>query len=422
MRQQPPASIFSGNNPLPGLNGIVVFVILGILGAVVDCLVCWTYLNFSNPSKNVIAEIFVVLLLIGWLAFSMAGNVESFIARGLTIVVLYSPLIAMTVIEISPLFWATLLAMVGIAVVTVLNEVETEEPWTKVITAIYAAWVVAGVFVTLGSSRLFGYAESAENLAEFHFLLDARYLITVILLLAAFGEALFNAFEAGLPKLPPSPKLPRLDDAHLSDSAVGMLMRPLFVFANLFIMIADALVTLVWQLIGYIVTYLYRTGKNLAHQFYALITNTKIVKAVGRVIGTFVVVLIYMWFLKAIAPDIVLYLVRTTSLFSLSSEILLAMIRLMFLAIFSIGSVLLLTHLWKAGRSALEQAAFGGSTIMVGLALSAALMYLIARTHLIEIVGFESIGILSLLLVLLLGSVFAYHVALLFTGKTRRTT
>jgi hypothetical protein len=88
----------------------------------------------------------------------------------------------------------------------------------------------------------------------------------------------------------------------------------------------------------------------------------------------------------------------------------------------TIGSVLLITRLWKPNRRVMEQAAFDGSMILVGLALSAALMYVIAKTGTLDIIGFDSIGVLTLLLRLLLGSVFAFHIAKLGTGKEMRTT
>jgi len=273
--------------------------------------------------------------------------------------------------------------------------------------------------VTLGSSRLFGYAESSSRLSDAHFLLDARYLITVLLLLSAFGDAMVRSFEAGLPKIPVSPRIPSLDPDELPDSGMVVILRPLLVFTNLFLMIAQALVNLVWQLIGFIVAYLYRTGKNLAQQVHALITNRTVLRATARVVISFVTALLFAQLVGIVAPDIDLYLASPTSPFSLSGEVLGAMVLISVLAVVSVGAVLLSTWMWKPNKKGIEQAAFGGSMILVALSLSSGIIYLLAKTHLFDIVGFDSIGIFTLILLLMLGSVFVYHIALLATVQAK---
>src|SRR5688572_14833889 len=91
--------IFSVNNPLTGVNGIAVFVALGVLAVVVDLLICCSGLALTNPSKIVSAQVFIVILLVGWVAFSMATNLNDFLTYAAVSVLLFSPLVVMTLLE-----------------------------------------------------------------------------------------------------------------------------------------------------------------------------------------------------------------------------------------------------------------------------------------------------------------------------------
>jgi hypothetical protein len=74
----------------------------------------------------------------------------------------------------------------------------------------------------------------------------------------------------------------------------------------------------------------------------------------------------------------------------------------------------------KSNKVLLDQAASGGSMVLLALALAAGVMYVVSKTGLIDLMGFESIGALMWVFILLLGSVFAYHFALLVTAEVKR--
>jgi len=104
---------------------------------------------------------------------------------------------------------------------------------------------------------------------------------------------------------------------------------------------------------------------------------------------------VFTFLVRASAPEIVLYLTSTTSPFSISLAILVAMLSVFFFALANVGTVLLLTWLWKPSskpsKKIVDQAASGGSMILVALALSAGMMYLFAKSHILDLVGFDSI-------------------------------
>jgi len=415
-----PGFLASLDGPLPSKAGTIVFVVLGIAGAFVGLLLCSTLLNLQSATKIVIIELFVFFLAAGWLSFSIAYSLDSFLLKAAIITALYLPMVGMILSGLGILFWLTLLLMTFLVVTSVQNEVEVSQPWSKLLVALYAAWVVTGVIVTLGSPKLFGYADAASTLSEFHFLLDARYLLTIVLLLAAFGDAMFKAFGAGLPKLPPSPTIKPFGS--IVESEFPALLRPFFVFLNLFVMIVQALVNLVWQLVGLVVAYLYRTAKNLAQHFYDLVTDTQLVWVIGRVVLTFVVVLIFTLHLAAEASDLVLYITSQTAPFSLTGEILVAILRIFLFAAMAVGSVLHFSWMWrpikrKTNKVVLDHAASGGSIILVDLALSGAVLYVLAKTNILSLLGFDSVGVFTWLFLLLLGSVFVYHLAHLATER-----
>jgi hypothetical protein len=170
---------------------------------------------------------------------------------------------------------------------------------------------------------------------------------------------------------------------------------------------------------------LYRTGKNLAHHLHALITNRTLLRAIGRVVLSFTSALLFTKVVSAVAPDVVVYLASSTSPLSISGKVLAAMFRTFLLAVVTVATVLLSTWLWntrffETSKKGIDQAAFGGSMILVALFLSSGIIYILAKSDILDIVGFDSIGILTLLLLLMLGSVFVYHIALLATSGTKK--
>lgn len=231
---------------------------------------------------------------------------------------------------------------------------------------------------------------------------------------------MFEAFEVGVPRIPSPPRVPSLDLTVFQDSPLLLVMRPVVVIANLFLLIAQSLTNLVWQLIGFIVAYLYRTSRNLANQFYSLTTDKTLLRAIGRIVLTFLVVSICAVLAQVFAPDLVLYLTTSTSPFSLSLDVIAAMLRMLALTVALVATVVFLSWLWNPSKKARDQAAFGGSMILVALALSSSLLYVLSKTGILDLVGFSSIGTLSLILLLLLGSVFLYQIVLLITGQPKR--
>jgi hypothetical protein len=302
-----PSFLLSLNSPLDGTTGTIAFVTLAVITAIINLLLCSRFLGLQPPTKIAILQVFIVFLFAGWVAFSMSNSVVSFLVDGAAIALFYLPVVGMILTGSAILFWLSLVLMVSLAVLSVFSKVETSNPWSQLLIALYASWVVAGVVITLGSPKLIGYAQSSATLSEFHFLLDARYLITIVMLLTAFGDSMFKAFAAGMPVLPPSPKIRSLPVEDLPESGSALLIRPVFVFVNLFILICQALVNLIWQLVGLVVVYLYRTARNLANHFYILITDTAIVKAIGRVVVSFVAGLLLIFTIEAVVPDIVSY-------------------------------------------------------------------------------------------------------------------
>jgi len=72
-----------------------------------------------------VTEIFAILVTIGWISFSMAENLDSFLSKGAIIVLLYSPVAGMVITRLGILFWLPLILMIALGVITVLDEVET---------------------------------------------------------------------------------------------------------------------------------------------------------------------------------------------------------------------------------------------------------------------------------------------------------
>jgi len=117
--------LLSRISPLKGPTGTGAFVALGLVGAVLQLCVCWTSLNLTGPSKMAVTEIFAILVTIGWISFSMAENLDSFLSKGAIIVLLYSPVAGMVITRLGILFWLPLILMIALGVITVLDEVET---------------------------------------------------------------------------------------------------------------------------------------------------------------------------------------------------------------------------------------------------------------------------------------------------------
>lgn len=407
-------------NPLTGLNGIIVFVLLVIAGVGVALAGCSTALGLPVPTELIVIELFTILVALGWIVFTISDNSDMFFRVGAIVAALSGPVIAMVLTLAPILFWLSLVILLVLAVTISLEETESTKIWERIFISIYVAWVVAGITVTLGSTRYLPYATPATAISEVHFLLDARYLLTSLLLLSAVGNAMFKAFEAGWPSISPPPSIGLLNIPDTSDSPNTTLFRPFLVVTNVILLIVDKLTSLLWQLSALVLAYLYRTGVNLADHFYSLITNRIIWRAIGRVLLTFLTTLVFTEAVTLAAPEFHLYLTKVTSLSSISLSIAIAMVWMGVFALLTLCCVLFICWLWKPGGRFIDPASFGGTMILVALSLSGGVMYVVAKTRILNIIGFDSLGLLTLLILILIGSVFLYQMAQRVTGVTAK--
>ena len=183
--------------------------------------------------------------------------------------------------------------------------------WEITLSLIYVALVVTSIFITVGNTHYFPYAKSAIALSKIHLFLDVRYFISFVFLVLAVGNAVLTAFQAGqpnnIPTLPKNIKLPNVGgDPH---SIARAIFQPFVSVLNF--IIHDVIVNFIdkiLQLIALFLVYLYRTGINIANNFFNLLLKQSLWKSIIRALLSFAMILLFAHGVLLILPHLYFYL------------------------------------------------------------------------------------------------------------------
>lgn len=347
---------------------------------------------------------------IGWYGFSVSRGRESFFEDCIVAYVFCAPIAAMTLTQSPVLFWISLVLTLAWGVLGGVDSAPSgTSDWQEVLIGVYSAWVVAGSVITLGSTSMLPYSQPALALSEIHLILDARLLLTSFLVLF-LGDSMVRAFGEGPPVIRPLPDIRISETANSSDPMISSIMQPIIVILNVMLLVVQRITNAIWHVIALLCVYLYRTGANLANLVVDLLSTSRLWLELVRVIASFLAVVVFATLVQMISSDVVVYMRSDTSLGSISAQNFWTLTVAAVLFGVTVAIIVALCALWGVRKRALNQASYGGAMLLVAGWLSGGLIYVLSYTGLFRIIGFGTLGLYSLLLILFVGSVFLFQV------------
>lgn len=395
-------------NPIAGSTGVAVFIGLILVGAGIAFVLCSEIVDLPEWIKEVTLQIYCLVISLGWFSFTANKNSKDLFDSLWGLGFLTGVIAGMIINPHPAFFWFSLLAVVGIGIIDILDEVLNG--WNLLSACLYITWIVAGAFITLGRTSYLPYASPILAISQIHFLLDIRFLVTGLVLLIFTGKAIIEAFDEGTPTIPSLPQLRLQDIRSASGDFVAAVLQPFVIIINAILVVIQKITNVIWQVIATVAVYLFRTGSNLANHFLDVVLNSRIWLSVFRALYSFIVILSVALIVKSISPSIRSYLVSNTSLSSLSSENMWNIILLAGMFAFILILIVSLCKVWRILDKPLSKAAFGGSMLMITWSLAGGVMYCLKLFDVFKLYGFESFGVYTLLIILIVSSVFIFQI------------
>lgn len=392
-------------NPLEGGAGIVVFLAIVLSLVAVDFVVCSAILPLDPPTKQLILQLFIIVIGLGWYAFTIASEVGDFFVYWLFLAMGCGAPVALVLTQNLYTFWASLVIVDIFAIFIVAGN--KTGAWEKFIVSIYALWVVTGAIITLGSTDYFPYAKPAADLKEVHNFLDVRLIITVFLLFIFIIKAIWQAIRKGRPDIPSIPDFTIPDIPRQQVSILATAFRPFVIVINGLLKILQVLTDILWKLLAAAGTYLGRFGANLANQVFDLISQGGVWFDIIRVLLTFFLVIGFSYGAILVSPQVATYLTTDAPFSSISwdAPVTLALKYTIGFFFLSLIGILITCWMWQLDEFAM-QTIFSGSIIIVTCALAGGIMYAAARINYLSISGFSALGVFSLLILIVIVAVF----------------
>jgi hypothetical protein len=131
-----------------------------------------------------------------------------------------------------------------------------------------------------------------------------------------------------------------------------------------------------------------------------------------KVLCTFGAVIFATLLIKWVSPLIKVYLINDTSLHSLPESGGAIIVLIMFAALLALVLFLIVSicKMWILLDKSLGKAVFGGSMLIIIWSLSGGVMYSLNLFDLFYLHGFDSLGIYTLLIILIISSTFMYRI------------
>lgn len=396
-------------NPFEWRTGVVAFFALVFGGVAVSVIVCSEALSWPETLRFALLKLFIIWTAFGLFAFVACKNRSGFVHSYLATIALAGPVIATMLAESAGTFWVSF-CLVGFTSVMKVHSV-FKERWKSILVSIYAGGIAVSVFVTVGLT-IRSFARPAQLLAEVFPLLDVRLFVSMVFIMWLGMNAILQTFRAGIPVVKPLPQAPKLGDANLSRPMMDAFLEPLLYVINLISKAFRTLANILWLLIAVFIVFINRTGVNLASHLWSLLFNKEVWRAIMQVLLTLGVVMLFAAFLTLVQSVLVSYLKNNTAFYASISAAIDAATALATIGAFSlltIFSIIFVCWLLDIGDNIPSSVGYGLSTILVAFSIAGGLMYGLSRIEAWKITGFDSIGLFSLSMVVLLISIVSFY-------------
>lgn len=395
--------------PLTGTTVIWIFVGLALVSSLLDFITCWQSTEWLSPLKTTIVQLYIISLAFGWFSFTVSSRRDLFF----NLVCLSlggGVLIAMILIPSTLLFWTAFLFILTLSIIDVLHNIKTEGAWNKILACIFTAWVIAGFVITFGSTQYLPYADPAFAISEVHLLLDVRYLITITTFTVFVGKSIAEAAEEDRPTISPIAPFQIRDATVKWRPSLAAIIQPTIVFINVFLSVCHVIANAIWHVLAMVYTYLKRTALNLANHFLDLILSSSIWLSIFRIVSTLVIITFLAVAARGIAPSVVSFLQSDTSISNISTENVGRIVLFTAIFIMALISIISASKIWDLVMKPLANAALGATILILAWAVSGLVMRLMVWFDIFKLQSFNSLGVYTLLFILIIGSISVYQI------------
>lgn len=299
--------IFASRRTSLYLLGVVVTTLIGVE-------LCSRVSGLSNTQLLTILEVFVFILLIGWVVLA-AHTLSNIDKVGETVLFIFIPSIFMVPIGGMFLqlfakyheaaFWLSLAVWTVVGVFRALDEAEAYRSSGFLVGAA-AAWSVSGIIISAGTTSFLPYSRSAiEGLNSVHSLLDLRYLLGAIFLGLLIAIASTRAFRAPLPVISDIEAWELEELAE--DNWVTWLVRPFISIINIFILLLFVIINYLYKAARITAFYFYAVGRNIAELVIELLRIKRIWISILEVVTIFLALVLGTVFITNACPFILDY-------------------------------------------------------------------------------------------------------------------
>lgn len=378
-----------------GRVNILVFALAALSSSLVAFAVTSNQLPIQEQVRRIVLQIYMLLVSIGWLALVHSADKEerwSFLESLGTIGSFLAPTAAMVYqLNIGTprvTFWLCLISWIALGFFQVSGEGKRANVFLLFLGTL---WTITGVLISVGRLPWLPYARVTESLGFIHLFLDLRIVLGALFFLALTIIATVKILDKSLPEIPSIPfvEVPELDEGF--SRILRALLTPFIVIVNYIWYIVMLMIDLVWKGIALIVVFFFRIGHEMSRQILNMLEDGVIPRKIGKVVFTFFLCLLLFYLAVRITPTAFLYL--RTDLWDVSVHLLLKLAGSTLIAMLLILSV---SSFWLEDKDSLVLVLSSLSIMVLVFLVGGALLYLGAGIDLLQVQGFNKLGLLTL--------------------------
>ncbi len=270
--------------------------------------------------------------------------------------------------------------------------------------SLYIISAFTSLVITIDTQKLveFGYMETLGQNQVLDMMLDIRYIIGILVLLCLLIDSIIQSIKSDRPSVP-SIKIPN-QDKNTNPNQKGIIysiIKPLFLISvyiiKTFLLIAD----LIWRLCYMVLVYLFRISKNFYQLIYKYLFNIKLWKYMVKISLSFISLFGFVSLLERLSTDLLNYVitsVKFNEIKSLDDTFLDSWFILYIYVLFMINIINWVLEFQSEIR---DNSVSYGVMLLFSVFLSGLFLYVLSIIN-IPLVGFETIGIFSFLMLALI--------------------
>lgn len=416
----PNTSRSDGVHILSGSEGKIIFALLVGIGATLMYCVSEGQPHASFlPDSLLSAKLFILIPVLGVLAFTHAENHKRFYAATTLIMVVYGPLISYLLIIQSVQLLASAVGLFLFLLFLATWPSGNGGFFMAVLHTMAILWVVSSL-VSVGMNLHFipEYALATVllrlglNVGFISSYISVKNILGVILVAAILIDSIRLALKAGPPEVPKIPLPPKAAPPVVPDGLIGASLHPFLIAFDAFVLLAYYALALGWFTLAILAVYLFRTGKSVADYIQHLILHKRLWTGSIRISVLYGFAYALCIGIKAILPVLRRYATTASGFYAPYAGMKGDLLKLLvFASLVSLGILaeVFIVHsgesiLWddQVLRGAVDRQAFASATIATGYFCAAVLIYAGLHARIIVVSGFEDYGAVTLAITILI--------------------